>query len=298
MSFFKKNIKYFIGAAILLGVTGFVLGLRKRNKLVKNSLNDDLESKKWSSDTNFFVNADGKNLFELGKKAGITMKRNTGLNGSGYSANKYNQYKDNDKVYWCIYDIQKDKPIAYSKNADTNVYGASVPKICVAAAAFDNNGGKFATDKDYQMAIKLLVKSDNEVWTPVQNLAGGVEAVNSWAEKMGYKMKPARNGGNNCNALDMCKLFSDVCRNRFKGAENIFKMSSACQTHSSRSLKYMPTDVYIGGKTGTYNVSNHDCCFIQKGDKFYAISVLTELGSAGSDVIACMFRGLYDEYID
>lgn len=298
MSFFKKNIKYFIGAAILVGVTGFILGLRKRNKLIKNSSNDDLESKKWSSDTNFFVNADGKNLFDLAKKAGITMKRNTGLNSSGYSSSKYNQYKTNDKVYWCIYDIQNDKALASSKGADKNVYGASVPKICVAAAAFDNNGGKLSTDKDYQMAIKLLVKSDNEVWTPVQNLAGGTEAVNSWADKMGYTMKPARNGGNSCNAFDMCKFFSDVCHNRFKGAENIFKMSSSCQTHSSRSLKYMPTDVYIGGKTGTYNVSNHDCCFIQKGDKFYSISVLTELGSTGSDVIACMFRGLYDEYID
>ena len=58
----------------------------------------------------------------------------------------------------------------------------------------------------------------------------------------------------------------------------------------------MPKEVFMGGKTGTYEASNHDCCWIRNGDKFYSISVLTELGSNGSNVIAQMFRGLYDEY--
>jgi hypothetical protein len=58
----------------------------------------------------------------------------------------------------------------------------------------------------------------------------------------------------------------------------------------------MPSNVYIGGKTGTYNEYNHDSCWIQDGGKFFSITVLTELGSSGSEAIAQMFRGLYDEY--
>ena len=111
-------------------------------------------------------------------------------------------------------------------------------------------------------------------------------------------MKPARKMGNTSNAIDMCKFWNDVCRNKFEGAENIFKISSSCQTSSSRSKKCMPKDVYIGGKTGSYSNVNHDCCYIEKDGRFYSICVLTELGSKGSEAIAQMFRGLYNEYIN
>jgi lipopolysaccharide biosynthesis glycosyltransferase len=151
--------------------------------------------------------------------------------------------------------------------------------------------------EDYEKIIKLLVKSDNDVWTPLQNLAGGGQKVNDWAKGMGYNNQPARTMGNNANAIDMCKLYRDVCRNNFIGAEVIYRISSSCQTSTSRSRKYMPTSVYIGSKTGTYLKSNHDCGWFQNGQNFYAIAVFTELGSGGSDFIATMWRGLYNEYI-
>ena len=251
----------------------------------------------WGNDENFFTNSDGKNLYELGKKVGITMSRNKGLGGA-FSKDIYESNKENPKVSWAVYDISNEKLLASSKNASTNVYGASVPKICVASATFDKNGGKLPTDSDYEKVIKLLVKSDNEVWTYLQDLAGGKDAVNNWSKKMGYTMQPARGGGNNSNAIDMCKFFNDVCRNNFKGAENIFKISSSCQTSAGRSKKCMPKDVFMGGKTGTYQDSNNDCCWLQKGDKFYSICVLTQLGGNGSNVIAQIFRGLYNDYIE
>lgn len=251
----------------------------------------------WVKENDFFTSTDGRNLSDLAKQVGITLKRNTGLNSS-FSESKYKSYKDNPSVYWAVYDIQEDKFLASSENASKNLYGASVPKVCVAAAAFNNNNGTLPSNSDYQKVIKLLVKSDNDVWTDVQNIAGGGNAVNEWSKKMGYNMQPARNGGNNSNAIDMCKFWKDVCRGNFAGAENIFKISSSCQTSGSRSKKCMPTDIYLGGKTGTYQNANHDCCWIQKGDKFYSICVLTELGSSGSEVIAQMFRGLYEEYIN
>lgn len=251
----------------------------------------------WNNSPNFFTTTNGINLFNLGKNVGITMSRNKGINSSGYSKTKYDQNKTNSKVYWAVYDITNDRLIKSSANANKNVYGASVPKVLVASAALSNNGGKLPSLADYSKVIQLLVKSNNDVWTPIQNIAGGTNAVNDWAKKMGYGMQPARNGGNNASALGMSKFWRDVCKNNFDGAEVIYRTTASCQTSGARSRKYMPTSVYLGGKTGTYQASNHDSCWIEYQNKFYSITVLTELGASGSEVIASMFRGLFDEYI-
>jgi hypothetical protein len=250
----------------------------------------------WEKSSDFFTTSNSVNLQALARKVGITLSRNTGLNNSGFSQSKYQAAKTNPDIYWAIYDINKDTLIESSSNADENVYGASVPKVFVASAALANNKGNISSN-DYEKIIKLLVKSDNDVWTPLQNLAGGGQKVNDWAKGMGYNNQPARSMGNNANAIDMCKLYRDVWRNNFIGAEVIYRISSSCQTSTSRSRKYMPTSVYIGSKTGTYLQSNHDCGWVQNGQNFYAIAVFTELGSGGSDFIATMWRGLYNEYI-
>ncbi len=257
---------------------------------IENSSND----KKMNENSNFFVNDDGKNLKKLGEDVGISLKRNTGSGGE-YNPSKYKSYKKNSSVFWAVYDMNSNQLLGSSSNASTNIYGASVPKVCVAAAAFANNDGVLK-NSDYEKVIKLLTKSDNTVWNDIQKLAGGPKGVNDWAESMGYRMKPARNAGNQSNAIDMCKFWSDAYNNKFKGADSILRISSSCKTSGSRSLKLMPSNVYIGGKTGTYNEYNHDSCWIQDGGKFFSITVLTELGSSGSEAIAQMFRGLYDEY--
>jgi hypothetical protein len=286
-----KDKKYYIyGALITVALVTIVLYL-------KNKVTSVLSALGWSNDTNFFTTTKGINLSTIASKSGIKLSRNKGLAGSGYSQSKYQSAKNNPKVYWCIYNISKDKIVAQSTNANKNVYGASVPKVIVASAALDKYNGLFPNQSDYEKVIKLLVKSDNDVWTPLQNLAGGGNAVNDWSKKMGYSMQSARGMGNNANAVDMCKFWSDVCHNRFDGAEVIFRVTASCQTSASRSRKYLPTSLFIGGKTGTYQSSNHDTGWINVGSDFYSISVMTELGTNGSDAIASMFRGLYDEYI-
>lgn len=286
-----KEKKYYIyGALITIALVTIVLYL-------KNKVTSGLSALGWSNDTNFFTTTKGINLLTIASKSGIKLIRNKGLGGSGYKEYKYQSAKNNPKVYWAIYNISKDKIVAQSTNANKNVYGASVPKVIVASAALDKYNGLFPNQSDYEKVIKLLVKSNNDVWTPLQNLAGGGNAVNSWSKKMGYTMQSARGMGNNANALDMCKFWSDVCHNRFDGAEVIFRVSASCQTSASRSRKYLPTSLFIGSKTGTYQSSNHDTGWINVGSDFYSISVMTELGSNGSDTIASMFRGLHDEYI-
>jgi hypothetical protein len=284
----KDNKYYIYGALLALAVGGLFLAFKK--KRIFGLAADD-----WSNDPNFFTTSKGINLSTIASKAGLKLSRNKGIGSSGYSVSKYQSAKNNPKVYWAIYNITKDTLVAKSANANKNVYGASVPKVLVASAAIDKFNGSFPNQSDYEKLIKLLVKSDNEVWTPLQNLAGGGNAVNAWAKKMGYNMQPARGMGNNANAVDMCKFWSDVCSNKFSGAEVIFRVTSSCQTSGARSRKYLPSSVFLGSKTGTYESSNHDTGWLKVGNEFYSISVLTELGSSGSDVIACMFRGLYDE---
>ena len=283
----KNKHKY-----IALAITAVLaIALMVRSKVVSA-----VQALNWEKAPDFFTTSKGINLQSLAKKVGISLSRNKGLNSSGFSESKYKSAKSNPDIYWAIYDISKDTLLASSSNATKNVYGASVPKVFVASAALANNNGNISS-ADYEKVIKLLVKSDNEVWTPLQNLAGGGQKVNDWAKSMGYKNQPARSMGNNANAIDMCKLWRDVCRDNFKGAEVIFRISSSCQTSASRSRKYMPSSVFMGSKTGTYLKSNHDCGWVQKGDNFYAIAVFTELGSGGSDYIANMWRGLFNEYV-
>ena len=283
----KKNLLLYISIGVA-SIGAYLYFFRKKG---------DTKPFNWDLSTNFFTTTNGINLYELGKKVGITMSRNKGLNSKGYSPTKYSQNKTNPKVYWAIYDITNDRLVASSTNASTKVYGASVPKVLVGSAALSNNGGKLPNQSDYSKLIQLLVKSDNNVWTPIQNIAGGSKSVNDWAKERGYGMQPARGEGNNASALGMSKFWRDVCRGNFNGSEVIYRITSSCQTSASKSRKYLPTSVYVGSKTGTYNASNHDSGFIQYENKLYGITVLTELGASGSDVIACMFRGLFDEYV-
>lgn len=249
---------------------------------------------KWSKDTNFFLLQSGHNLDKIAKSVSIKLKRNKGLNGE-YSESVYKFYKKNPHVYWAVYDITGDSLIDCSNFADSNLYGASVPKVCVASASLSLSS-EFMTPKDYSDIIRLLVVSDNNVWARVQSLCGNKGTVNKWAKGMDYRMLPEMGGGNLVNAIDMAKFWRDVLRNEFIGAEAIYKITSSCATSALRSRACMPSDVWIGGKTGTYGVSCHDCCFIQDGDKFYSICVLTELGEKGNVAIRHIFRGLWNEY--
>lgn len=282
--FIYRNKRYIVSGLLLLAVAAIVSSKRKK-----------VDAASWSGSSDFFVDQHGNNLQALANAAGITLRRNTGSNQRCDKA-RYAAYKTDPRVYWAVYDVNGGRFLASSPNAATNVYGASVPKVCVAAAALANRNGVLPASEDYQKVIRLLVKSDNTVWSAVGTLAGGDAAVNEWAAKMGYNMRPARLAGNQSNAIDMCRFWADVCQGRFPGADTIFRITNACQTGGGRSLRCMPSDVFIGGKTGTYNQVTHDTAWVQRGNRFFSIVVLTELGGAGSDAIAHMFRGLYDEY--
>jgi len=296
MSWIERN-KWYIGGAIfitLLGV-GFLL---KRNK-TKGSIGGGLlgggvSADKWSSQSNYWM-VGNKDLKSIAKGVGINLSQNTGL-GNSFNDSAYKSIKDKSSIHWAVYDISRGKTIAKSGNADTNVYGASVSKAVVVGCAYANNNGQLPSTSDIGKAIRLLVVSDNSVWTPLTEIAGGNNAVNEFSNRRGYNnMKPARNGGNQINAVGMNLFWNDVVRGNFKGAESVFKITSSCQTSNSRSRKYIPKSVKMGSKTGTYMSYNHDSAWLKSGDNWYAITVLTTKND-GSEAVALCFGGLFKEY--
>ena len=150
---------------------------------------------------------------------------------------RYNTIKDSSNVHWAVANCGSGQIVAQSKNAAENVYGASVPKILIAAAALANNGGRVkgnvlgSVEAEWKNMINLLVISENDpAWTKTQNVAGGREGVRKFCSNMGYSiMKPERPGGQ-INALEMVRFYCDVVKGNFAGADAILKISNACST--------------------------------------------------------------------
>ena len=222
-----------------------------------------------------------------------------GLGKKGFSLQKYYEYKKNNNVFLCVYDITDQKMLFTTKNASKNIEAASISKVCAAMAALDNNGGTFKNAADYISMSKLLIDSDNASWDRIQELAGGKQGVNEWSSENGYMFKPAcvGTGNNQTNAIDMCHFWSDVFHGKYLGWEKIIELTAACATHDDRSLKYMPKNIKIGGKTGTFETANHDSCWLEYNGKLYSITILTLLGENADNIVATLFKGLFDEYI-
>jgi len=288
MSWLSKN-KFTLITTVGLTVIAFIAyKLLKKEGFVGGVKADD-----WIADKNYWM-AEGYDLSAIGKKSGLNLSQNRGLGGT-FSDSAYQNVKKKTSVYWAVFDIGKNKVVAQSENAETNVYAASVSKAVVVGAAVEKNNGKLPTADDVGKAIRLLVISDNNAWTPLQTIAGGADAVNNFSQKRGYKMQPARSGGNNINAVGMCRFWADVLRNNFKGAETVFKITSSCQTSNARSRKYIPKTSLMGSKTGTYLQYNHDSAWLQSGNNWYAITVLTDKNNGSEDVALC-FGGLFNEF--
>ena len=238
------------------------------------------------------------NLGDLeGSSPGIPqLTRNMGL-GRAFPESltaEYLTYKNNPKVHWAVYDIDRKAFIDSSKNSNDQIYAASVSKAVTAACALNKFNSKLPSPEDFDKLKLLLIKSKNDVWSHFTELAGGSKRVNEWASSMGWNMSPGRFNGNSVSARGMCLFWADVLNRRFPGSDIIEAVSNSCQTSDGRSRKYIPADCRIGGKTGLYQQYMHDSAWIISPKGKFAITVLTELSSA--PVVATMFGGLFREY--
>jgi hypothetical protein len=290
MSWFYKN-RWYIGSGLALAIISISYLFARKGGLLFGGV----KANDWANENDYW-RVDSTDLKTIGKSAGINLEQNKGL---GYLLNDsdYKKALARPKVSWAVYDISKDTLLAKSNNANTNMYGASVSKAVVVGCAYFKHNGTLPTKDDIGKAIRLIVVSDNSTWNDLTKLAGGDEAVNNFSNKLGLNnMKPAKNKGNLINPIGMCLYWNYVLRNKFAGAESVFKITSSCQTHASRSRKYLPKTSFVGGKTGTWDGRyTHDSAWFNIGNRWYAISVFSD-GSDSSETIALLFGGLFKQY--
>ncbi len=241
---------------------------------------------------NFFRLADGTDLKAM--DTSNLLRRRTGAGKSLSAQSAYASLKQDSKVHWVVRDLESGSVLGESANAHQNVYGASVSKALVVAALLDKRQGKLAAS-EWRLAFRLLVESDNSVWSTLENLAGGKSAVDAFTKAMGYEKTQGSRSGNQLNARELGDFLVDVHQQRFAGAEGLLKVMSACATGAAKAVKYVPSSVLLGGKTGTWNEYQHDMRFVETGGKRTAIVVLTRRGK--DEDVAVTFGGLLREYL-
>ncbi len=230
------------------------------------------------------------------------------------------------EIQYAVNDLETNKLIARSKNAEELYFGASSSKLFVAAALLDKQEGKFSR-KQLGQLIKMIVVSDNPAWISLQKQTGsdgtnnaGRRAVQDFVKRAGYKTTQgfqgwmvARDGkrvhGNELNSLELAKFMHDTYKRNYKGADVVWKIMQATRTGKSKAKRYIPKDIYVGGKTGTYSgpnearatvklktikARNHVVSLMTPNGHF-GIAILSNTGS--NEDVAVLAGGLMREYL-
>ena len=233
---------------------------------------------------------------------------------------KNSQLSQNFPVQWALRNLSTSQNIAHSLQAEMNFYGASVTKIFVAAALLHQQEGRLTTQQ-MQETLDLIVASDNKAWRSLQKQVGhgnhyrGQQEIWNFTKKIGLQSTIPFRGwhdsihGNEVNALDLVYFLQATFDDTYPGADTMWTIMHGCRTGNSKANAYLPPDMMIGGKTGTYHgntvhpvtkkpyrakVHHHVITFSYQGETF-ALSVLSDRGS--NQDVALMAGGLFREYI-
>ncbi len=283
-----------------------------------------------TNDEVFFTLENNINLRALGgKQAGnlLTRVKGKGNRFGAQQRTRYCEIKQNpEQVQWVLNDLETGEIISRSANADKLYFGASVSKLFVAAALLNKQGGT-VNEAQFNKLVRMIVVSDNRAWKELQRQAGddgsndsGREAVDEFVQGMGYadikgfqgwmrKKDGTRIHGNELNALQLSNFLYDTYQRNYDGAELLWKIMHATRTGRSKIDKYTPSDVYIGGKTGSYHGANaspetilhtsikarNHAAVLQIGEKYYGLSILANTGS--DEDVAILGGGLIREYL-
>ncbi|MGZ3712860.1 MAG: serine hydrolase, partial [Bdellovibrionota bacterium] len=201
------------------------------------------------------------------------------------------------------------------------MFGASASKVFVAATLLDKQRGELKSGQ-LQLLSDMLVISSNTAWVELQRQIGdgnadrGRQANLDFTTRMGYRNTRGFQGnlgsmhGNELSSGDIAEFLYDAYQGKFAGAETMWKIMHTSRTGVNRAKRYMPSNLFIGSKTGTYsgsttdpetghsvNVSvNHQEIVFNAGGKEYAIVVLANTGT--DDTAALLAGGLLREYTD
>lgn len=248
---------------------------------------------------------------------------------------------ENKKVQWVLMDLDADQRgviVDQSSNIDQRIFGASTSKIFVAAALLDRRGGQL-TDRNITLMKSMIIQSSNAAWSELQTVLGdgswqlgqrrnliftqkiGLHSTRGFsgtiaASALGDELKTLKGNeqtaaggihGNELTARETTELVYDIVRGKFAGAEILRKIMSAYRTGSAKGNKYVPSDIAVGGKTGTYggesielgkavnvNVRNTALFFKGRNGKRFGITVLANTGA--DETSALIVGGLIRKY--
>ena len=233
---------------------------------------------------------------------------------------------NNEQIQWTVNDLQTGEILSTSPNSTDAFFGASASKIFVAAALLNKECGK-PDKRQLELLVKMIVKSNNAAWIELQRQAGddgtddsGRECVNKFVKEIGCANTRGFQGwlclengkkihGNELNTMALSRFLYDTYHRNYMGADVLWKIMHATKTGRRKINQYTPRDIFIGGKTGTYDGPNESpktihfksikarnhVAILKIKDKYYGISILSNTGS-NSDV-AVLGGGLMREFL-
>lgn len=285
------------------------------------------------TDRDFTTLPSGKDLRTISVSGSrLTLAKGSGSSFSASHQAAYQKLKlatqsdPNHSVQWVFMDLDAHRVIEMSFAHDRKVFGASSSKVFVGGALLDKQNGTLSSSQ-LQLMSEMLVVSSNTAWTNLQGQIGGGnanagrEGVYNFTQRMGYQRTRGYQGywgnlhGNELTASESAEFLHDTYKGNYPGAETLWKLMHACRTGSSRGRKYIPSSVFVGAKTGTYDgptenpetgkttnpngssyqvaIRNHLMVFNIEGRQY----ALTVLANSGSDESAALLAGgLIREY--
>lgn len=285
-------------------------------------------------DPDFLTLPDGSKITDIAVKGvKLSLTRGQGAVFNSTAEANYRRLKAatqsdrGHKVQWAFMDLDRHVMVAQSASAERKVFGASSSKIYVGATLLNKQNGEFTTKKQIQQMADMIVVSSNTAWVDLQSQIGngvpdkGRELIHQFTQGLGYEKTRAFQGwwgsvhGNELVATEIVEFLHDTYKQKYVGSDVLWKFMHTCRTGATRGLKYIPTNIYVGGKTGTYDgatvdpetgsaknpdgsnysvrIRNHVLIFNVNG-KQYGLAILANDGSDES--VALLAGGLLREY--
>ncbi|MBX3041467.1 MAG: serine hydrolase [Bdellovibrionaceae bacterium] len=285
------------------------------------------------SDREFTRLPSGKDLREISVNGSrLSLSKGTGSSFTAKNQAAYLQLKEASKntpghpVQWAFMDLDAGRVLEESLESNRKIFGASTSKIFVGATLLDKQEGSLNSSQ-LQLMANMIVVSSNTAWTNLQSQIGngnantGRSLVHQFTQGMGYDRMRGFQGywgnlhGNELTAAETVRFLHDTYKGLYPGAETLWKLMHTCRTGGSRGRKYIPTSIYVGGKTGTFDgstidpetgsskhpngkpytvrIRNHAMVFHVNGRQ-YGLVVLADSGSDES--AALLAGGLLREY--
>lgn len=286
------------------------------------------------TDPNFIQLPDGTRLNQI-KVRGSSLYLVRGT-GETFSSSRHQQF---DELYsesrsnpeapfqWVLMNLDTHQIIDQSLSSQRKFFGASVSKIFVSGALLDRQNGQLSSTQKQLMA-DMLVVSSNTAWTNLQRQIGdgvsdrGRERIHAFTQRMGYERTRGFQGwwddlhGNELTALELAEFLYDTYWGNYPGAEFNWKIMHTSRTGSQRAKKYLPKNLFVGGKTGTYHGEtvdpetgkskfpdgrpyrvqmNSQVVVFNSEGRQYALTILANTGS--NTTAAVLAGGLYRRYV-